>query len=66
VSIEYINGGIDPKARDFSPGSVLISVNVEAAQKDAAALGKALRYSFGRAGRGYKELWCTPEPVFET
>jgi hypothetical protein len=66
VSIEYINGGIDPKAQDFSPGSVLISVNVEAAQKDAAALGKVLRYSFGRAGRGYKELWCMPEPVFET
>jgi hypothetical protein len=66
LSIEYINGGIDPKAQEHSPGSVLISANVEAAQKDAAALGKALRYSFGRAGRDYKNLWCLPEPVFET
>ncbi|MDR1063231.1 MAG: antimicrobial resistance protein Mig-14 [Azoarcus sp.] len=66
VSVEYINGGIDPQAQDYSPGSVLISVNVEAAQQDAAALGKALRYSFGRAGPGYKNLWCLPEPVFKT
>ena len=65
VSVEYINGGIDPKAQDLSPGSVLIFVNVEAAQKDAAAQGKALRYSFGRTGRDYKNLWCAPEPVFE-
>ena len=66
VSVEYINGGIDPRAQDLSPGSVLIFVNVEAAQKDAAAQGKALRYSFGRTGRDYKNLWCAPEPVFET
>ncbi|MDR0379815.1 MAG: antimicrobial resistance protein Mig-14, partial [Candidatus Accumulibacter sp.] len=66
ISVEYINGGIDPQAQDYSPGSVLISINTEAAQKDAAALGKALRYSFGRAGRGYKDLWCVSEPVFQT
>lgn len=65
VGIEYINGGVDPKVRDYSPGSVLTFVNVEAAQKDAADRGKALRYSFGRAGRDYKNLWCVPEPVFE-
>ncbi|MDR3213518.1 MAG: antimicrobial resistance protein Mig-14 [Azoarcus sp.] len=66
VSVEYINGGVDPKAQDYSPGSVLTFINIEAEQKAAAALGKALRYSFGRAGRDYKNLWCAPEPVFET
>jgi CelD/BcsL family acetyltransferase involved in cellulose biosynthesis len=66
VSVEYINGGVDPGAQDYSPGSVLISANAEAAQKDAATLGKALRYSFGRAGRGYKERWCMSAPVLET
>lgn len=65
ISIEYINGGVAPQAREFSPGSVLTYVNVEAAREDAATLGKSLRYSFGRVGRDYKKMWCAAEPVFE-
>jgi hypothetical protein len=65
ISIEYVNGGIDPAANQFSPGSVLIYVNTEAARENAAALGKTLHYSFGSAGRDYKMIWCAPESVFE-
>ncbi|WP_222909649.1 GNAT family N-acetyltransferase [Pseudomonas sp. DNDY-54] len=65
VSIEYINGGVDPEQRDFSPGSVLSFANTQAAWAEARALGKPLRYSFGRADREYKDRWCNRVPVFQ-
>lgn len=65
VSVEYINGGVDPQQRDFSPGSVLSFVNTQAAWAEARALGKPLRYSFGRADREYKDRWCNRAPVFQ-
>lgn len=65
VSVEYINGGVDPQQRDFSPGSVLSFVNTQAAWVEARALGKPLRYSFGRADREYKDRWCNRVPVFQ-
>lgn len=64
ISAEYINGGVDPQSRDFSPGSVLSFVNTQAAWEDARARGKALRYSFGRADVEYKDRWCNKVPVF--
>lgn len=63
ISIEYINGGVDPESRDFSPGSVLSCANTQMAWEAARALGKPLRYSFGRADRDYKRVWCHPHPV---
>lgn len=66
VSVEYINGGVDPNMRDFSPGSVLSFLNTQAAWEYARAQGKALRFSFGRADREYKERWCSPVPVFQS
>ncbi|MBP0951189.1 antimicrobial resistance protein Mig-14 [Pseudomonas sp. 20GA0080] len=65
VSVEYVNGGVDPETRDFSPGSVLSFVNTQSAWEDARALGKSLRFSFGRADREYKDRWCNPVPVFQ-
>jgi hypothetical protein len=65
VSIEYINGGVDPQQRDFSPGSVLSFVNTQTAWAEARALGKPLRYSFGRADREYKDRWCHRVPVYQ-
>jgi hypothetical protein len=65
VSIEYVNGGVDPETRDFSPGSVLSFLNTQSAWEDARARGKALRFSFGRADREYKDRWCNPVPVFQ-
>ncbi|MFJ3521881.1 antimicrobial resistance protein Mig-14 [Pseudomonas sp. NPDC090203] len=65
VSIEYINGGVDPETRDFSPGSVLSFLNTQSAWEDARARGKTLRFSFGRADREYKDRWCNPVPVFQ-
>jgi len=65
VSVEYINGGVDPASRGFSPGSVLSYVNVMEAWEDARRLGKPLRYSFGRADREYKERWCHKHAVYQ-
>lgn len=64
LSVEYINGGVDPQSRAFSPGSVLSFVNTQAAWDEARALGKALRYSFGRADREYKDRWCHRHPSY--
>lgn len=65
LSVEYVNGGVDPQTRDFSPGSVLSFLNTQSAWEHARALGKPLRFSFGRADREYKERWCNPVPVFQ-
>jgi hypothetical protein len=66
ISLEYINGGVDLRYADWSPGSVLSFVNTQVAWQEARALGKPLRYSFGRADRGYKDRWCHPVPVYQT
>ncbi len=65
VSLEYINGGVDPQNREFSPGSVLSFINTQTAWSEARALGKPLRYSFGRADREYKDRWCNRLPVYQ-
>ncbi|MDR2508149.1 MAG: antimicrobial resistance protein Mig-14 [Candidatus Accumulibacter sp.] len=65
ISIEYINGGVAPEARDLSPGSVLSFVNTQEAWAEARALGKNLRYSFGRADREYKDRWSRHAPVYQ-
>lgn len=65
VSLEYINGGVDPQQREFSPGSVLSFVNTQGEWEHARALGKPLRYSFGRADREYKDRWCNRVPVYQ-
>lgn len=65
VSLEYINGGVDPQNREFSPGSVLSYVNTQNAWAEARAIGKPLRYSFGRADREYKDRWCNRVAVYQ-
>lgn len=65
VSLEYINGGVDPQQREFSPGSVLSYVNTQNAWAEARAIGKPLRYSFGRADREYKDRWCHRVPAYQ-
>jgi CelD/BcsL family acetyltransferase involved in cellulose biosynthesis len=65
ISVEYVNGGVDPETRDFSPGSVLSFLNTQSAWEHARTLDKPLRFSFGRADREYKDRWCNPVPVFQ-
>ncbi|MEY1660872.1 GNAT family N-acetyltransferase [Isoalcanivorax beigongshangi] len=65
VSVEYINGGVDPEQKDFSPGSVLSFLNTQAEWDYARSQGKALRYSFGRFDQEYKERWCHRVPAYE-
>ena len=63
ISVEYVNGGVDPETRAFSPGSVLSFLNTQSAWEQARDVGKPLRFSFGRADREYKDRWCNPVPV---
>ncbi|WP_426100433.1 MULTISPECIES: antimicrobial resistance protein Mig-14 [unclassified Pseudomonas] len=63
ISVEYVNGGVDPETRAFSPGSVLSFLNTQSAWEQAREVGKPLRFSFGRADREYKDRWCNPVPV---
>lgn len=65
ISLEYVNGGVDPQANELSPGSVLSYVNTQAQWEYAESLGKPLRYSFGRADREYKSRWCNTHPVYQ-
>lgn len=65
ISVEYVNGGVDPETKAFSPGSVLSFLNTQAAWEDARARNKPLRFSFGRADREYKDRWCNSVPVFQ-
>ncbi|HMM54240.1 MAG TPA: GNAT family N-acetyltransferase [Candidatus Desulfobacillus sp.] len=65
VSVEYINGGVDPAWNALSPGSVLSFVNTRDEWARARARQKQLRYSFGRADRGYKARWCHTVPAYE-
>lgn len=65
ISVEYINGGVAPETRAFSPGSVLSFLNTQSAWEHARTQGKPLRFSFGRADREYKERWCSPVVVFQ-
>ncbi|WP_409312341.1 antimicrobial resistance protein Mig-14 [Pseudomonas putida] len=65
ISVEYINGGVDPETKAFSPGSVLSFLNTQAAWEDARSRNKPLRFSFGRADREYKDRWCNPVPVYQ-
>ena len=65
ISLEYINGGVDPQSSALSPGSVLSFVNTQAAWEDARTRGKPLRYSFGRADREYKDRWCHRVPAYQ-
>ncbi|MBN2991746.1 GNAT family N-acetyltransferase [Pseudomonas cedrina subsp. fulgida] len=64
ISVEYVNGGVDPQTRAFSPGSVLSFINTQRAWEQAREAGKPLRFSFGRADREYKDRWCNPVQVF--
>ncbi|MBA1202909.1 GNAT family N-acetyltransferase [Pseudomonas capeferrum] len=65
ISVEYVNGGVDPETKAFSPGSVLSFLNTQAAWEDARERNKPLRFSFGRADREYKDRWCNPVPVWQ-
>ncbi len=65
ISVEYINGGVDPDYAEYSPGSVLTYVNTQAAEARAIELNKPLRYSFGQADTGYKSRWCHNVPVYQ-
>lgn len=64
ISMEYINGGVDPAYADLSAGSVLMFVNTQDAWAEANRLGKNLRYSLGRADREYKDRWSYRVPVY--
>ena len=64
VSVEYINGGVDPSYNEYGPGSVLSYVNTSTMEEAARQAGKDLRFSFGKSDREYKDIWCHRSPVY--
>jgi len=64
VSVEYINGGVDPAFREYSPGSILSFINIQHAEHVATQAGVPLRFSFGLSDNEYKEVWCNRHPIY--
>jgi hypothetical protein len=64
ISVEFINGGVDPDYAEYTPGTVLTYLNTAHLEERAASGGKRLRYSFGVGNRGYKERWCQSVPLY--
>lgn len=64
ISMEFINGGVDPSYNEMSPGSVLSFLNTQQAWLLSDKKGKPLRYSFGKADAEYKDRWCTRVETF--
>lgn len=62
----YVNGGIDPGYRQYSPGSILYYLNIDFLCREASAAGLPMRFSFGRNDASYKEQWCRSVSVFHT
>ena len=56
--MDYINGGVDKRRNDLSPGSLLSYINGRRACEEARAAGKQLIYSYGKANTAYKDQWC--------
>src|SRR4029077_10638982 len=52
VTLSYYNAGLDPDARDLSPGVVMVAQHVQA----AIALGRR-RFDFLRGDEAYKYEW---------
>lgn len=64
ISAEYINGGLDPVFKHYSPGSILSFLNIRYAEEMANNDGVPLRFSFGMTDNEYKNTWCDPHPVY--
>lgn len=66
LSAECVNGGVDPRFAELSPGSVLIWLNLVEAWEQAQENARELRFSLGRMDREYKRAWCHPAPLFRS
>ncbi|OUR68337.1 hypothetical protein A9Q80_02470 [Cycloclasticus sp. 46_83_sub15_T18] len=64
ISMEYVNGGVDPAFKSLSPGSVLTYLNTQQAWALSESTGKTLRYSFGKADNEYKDRWCSQSAIY--
>ena len=64
ISMEYVNGGVDPAFSALSPGSVLTYFNTQQAWDLSASAAKDLRYSFGKADNEYKDRWCSQSAIY--
>jgi len=64
ISAEYINGGVDPDFRKYSPGSILSYLNIQLFEEMAAQGNCPLRFSFGQTDHKYKDMWCDSHPIY--
>ncbi len=60
----FVNQGVDPEFRDYSPGSILLFRNIEHLEEEASASNKTLRFGFGRNDADYKAQWSFEMPAY--
>lgn len=63
--VDVPNGGFDPALSAYSPGSLLMWVNIRDAREESARANKPLYFSIGlnEAGWGYKQRWAEVYPT---
>lgn len=63
INFDYVNGGYDQRHDSFCPGTIVTWLNVKSAYELCEAVGKTMRYSFGKPTAGYKDRWCYQDPL---
>jgi CelD/BcsL family acetyltransferase involved in cellulose biosynthesis len=66
VLVDFVNQGVDPAFFSYSPGSVLLYLNLLQLEDDAISVGKELRFSFGYNDALYKTQWGYPINAYYT
>jgi len=66
VLVDFVNQGVDPAFFSYSPGSVLLYLNLLQLEDEAISVGKELRFSFGYNDAPYKEQWGYPMSCYRT
>jgi Mig-14 len=66
IFVNYVNSGVDPEWKDFSPGSVLLFHNILQIETEAIHSQKELRFCCGRDDAPYKHAWCFTSPAFDS
>ncbi len=63
---DVVNGGLDPKYKDLSLGSILMWLNIQEAKTVAQAAQKAMRVNLGKPSMEYKKRWTHCHTLYRT
>ncbi|QMV50454.1 hypothetical protein GXP68_03130 [Ewingella americana] len=61
-----MNGGLDPKYKNLSLGSILMWLNIQEAKAVAQAAQKAMRVNLGKPTMEYKKRWTHCHTLYRT